>query len=120
MARQKIGREPDGVFLEIKYHFAWNVTLRRSIFKRPDNMFDLISNVFSDCGERIGSIVSLLWLAPDHLHLYVESDGEKSADTIARELKNLSTLPVIAEFSKQGVSLDGDLWDKAYFVETVG
>jgi REP element-mobilizing transposase RayT len=122
LALQEIAREPDRVFAELKYHFAWNVASRRPVFERPGNMFDSISNIFSNCGERIGCIVSLLWLAPDHLHLYVQADGEKSADTIAQEIKNFSTLPLLAELNKLGVSFKGEnnLWDKAYFVETVG
>ncbi|MFC1524700.1 transposase [Thermodesulfobacteriota bacterium] len=122
LALQKITHESDRVSMEIKYHFAWNVICRRSVFERPGIMFDPIRNIFSNCGEQIGSIVSLLWLAPDHLHLYVESDGEKSADEIATEMKSFSTVPILAELAKLSVSLNGgkNLWDKAYFVETVG
>ncbi|MEN8135779.1 MAG: transposase [Thermodesulfobacteriota bacterium] len=119
---QKIACEPSRVFAEIKYHFAWNVSQRRPAFAQPGDMFDSISNIFANCGERVDCIVSLLWLAPDHLHLYVQSGGEKSADQIAQEIKNFSTPPLLAEFSKLGVSFKGgkSLWDKAYFVETVG
>ncbi len=122
LALQKISREPDTEFMEIKYHFAWNVTYRRPVFQRPGNMFDFISDIFSNCDESVGGFVSLLWLAPDHLHLYVESDGEKSADTIAQEMKHFSVAPILAEFSGLKVNMNPEetLWDKAYFVETVG
>ena len=54
-------------------------------------------------------------------HLYMESDGEKSAEAIAQEIKRFSTAPILAEFAKLSVSLNGEnnLWDKAYFVETI-
>ena len=122
LALQKISREPDTVFMEIKYHFVWNVTCRKPVFQRHGNMFDFISDIFSNCGESIGGFVSLLWLAPDHLHLYVESDGKKSADAIAQEMKHLSVSPILAEFSslKENLNPEKKLWDKAYFVETVG
>ena len=64
----------------------------------------------------------MLWLAPDHIHLYVESDGEKSAETIAQEMKRLSASPILGKFAVLKGSLNKEkyLWDKAYFVETVG
>jgi REP element-mobilizing transposase RayT len=51
--------------------------------------------------------MDLLFLAQDHVHLYVESDGE---------------LSVVEEFSSIKDKLGGDteLWDEAYFVETIG
>jgi len=121
MAQQKLGREQDGVFMELKYHFAWNVMYRKPVFARPANMFDFISDTFSNCSELIGAFVSLLWLAPDHLHLYVESDGGNSIETIVQEMKPLSAAAILAQFPDLKASLDAesDLWDKAYFVETI-
>lgn len=122
LALQKIKSDPEGVFMMIRYHFAWNVSNRRSLFSQPGKMFDFMTNILTDCGERVGGLVSLLWLAPDHIHLYVESDGEQSPDSIAQEIKRFSTAPVLAELNKQREDLIGEkmLWDEAYFVETVG
>ncbi|MBT9437923.1 MAG: IS200/IS605 family transposase, partial [Desulfobacterales bacterium] len=57
-----------------------------------------------------------------HLHLYVESDGSNSVETIAQEMKRVSAAAILAEFGDLKASLDAqkELWDKAYFVESIG
>jgi REP element-mobilizing transposase RayT len=110
------------LFVDFKYHFAWNVIYRKPVFALPANIFDFVSDTFSKCSEMVGGFVDLLWLAPDHLHLYVESDGSNSVETIAQEMKRVSAAAILAEFSDLKASLDAqkDLWDKAYFVESIG
>jgi REP element-mobilizing transposase RayT len=76
----------------------------------------VIDNAFFDCGEFVGGYVGLLWLAPDHIHLYIESDGEKSVDTIIQYLKRVSANAL----NKTTGSANHRIWDKAYFAETVG
>jgi len=122
LALQKLADEPDGVFIVTKYHFAWNVTCRRPAFVQPGNMIGFMSDTLSNCSDLVGGFVSLLWLAPDHLHLYVESDGEKSVEKMAQELKRLSAAAMLAQFANLKASLDTGhaLWDEAYFVETIG
>lgn len=122
LALQRLGRDPDSVFVDFKYHFAWNVICRKPVFARPANIFDFVSDTFSQCSEIVVGFVDLLWLAPDHLHLYVESDGSNSVETIAQEMKRVSAAAILAEFGDLKASLGAqkDLWDKAYFVETIG
>ena len=122
LALQRLGRDPDSVFVDFKYHFAWNVIYRKPVFARPAKIFDFVSDTFLSCSEMVGGFVSLLWLAPDHLHLYVESDGRNSVETIAQEMKRVSGAVILAEFGDLKASLHAqkDLWDKAYFVETIG
>ena len=64
----------------------------------------------------------LLWLAPDHLHVYIESDGGKSIGAIIRKIKSFLTKEILANFQEIIKIFDqkGDLWDKAYFAETLG
>ncbi len=122
LALQKLAREPDSAFMDIKYHFAWNVICRKQVFEQPEKVIDFISETFSNYSELVGGFVGLLCLAPDHLHLYVESDGKKSVETIAQEMKRLSVAPILAEFADLRATFNAEksLWDKAYFVETVG
>ena len=122
LALQKIACDPDDVLLEIKYHFAWNVICRRPVFAEPGNAIDFISDTFANCSEAVGGFASLLWLAPDHIHLYVESDGEESPDSIAQKIKRLSAASILEQFPDLIVSSDveTELWDKTYFVETIG
>ena len=122
LALQKLARNPDDVMLEIKYHFAWNVVGRRPAFAEPATTIDFISDTITNCSEAVGGFASLLWLAPDHIHLYVESDGEVSPDNMVQELKRLSEAPILERFRDLIASPDVEigLWDEAYFVETIG
>ena len=122
LAVQKVKNDPDAVFIDIKYHLAWNVVHRRSSFPDPQNAIKLVDDAFFDCSSSVGSFVSLLWLAPDHVHLYVESDGEKSVESIAHEIKGLSEISILARTSdmEQNVVAGNILWDKAYYAETIG
>ena len=74
------------------------------------------------CSKAVGGFTNLLWLAPDHIHLYVESDGEVSPDDIAQKLKRLSEASILERFPDLITSpeVETGLWDEAYFVETIG
>ncbi len=122
LALQKLERDPDGVFAELKYHFAWNVIQRRPVLNPSNVYFDFVHDTFLRCSELVGGFVSLMWLAPDHIHVYVESDAEKSVETIIQKLKPFSIHAIVAEFPDIGESIDAGIgiWDAAYFSETVG
>jgi len=63
-----------------------------------------------------------LWLAPDHIHVYFESDGEKSIETVVKVLKRVSLQGLRARHAPEVSSSrkNGVVWDKAYFSETIG
>ena len=122
LAVQKMKNHPDAVFINLRYHLTWNVVLRRSLFHDPQKAFEIVNDAFFDSGLSVGSIVSLLWLAPDHVHVYLESDGEEPVETIAQEVKSISESSILERASEM-VSNEvagNDLWDKAYFAETIG
>ena len=122
LARQKLDRNPEDMMLEVKYHFAWNVIGRRPAFAAPEPMVDYIGNAIATCSEAVGGFASLLWLAPDHIHLYVESDGGVSPDNMAQELKRYSEAAILERFHDLILTpeVKTGLWDEAYFVGTVG
>jgi putative transposase len=122
LALQKLDRDPDGFFVELKYHLAWNVRHRNPILIQEKEYVDFVLDTLAGCGDLVGGAVRLLWLAPDHLHLYVESDGEKSIEAIVRKLKSILNKATLARFPliKKGLDKGSTLWDKAYFTETLG
>ena len=122
LALQKLNRDPDGVFVELKYHFAWNVIHRSPIFPPTNDIFDFVYDTSSKCSERVRGFVNLLWLAPDHLHLYVESDGELSVDTMVQEIKEYLQSAILSELTviKKEFGMENTIWDGYYFSETIG
>ena len=113
---------PDAVFINLRYHLAWNVVHRKSSFPDPQNAFEVVNDAFFDSGLTVGSFVSLLWLAPDHVHVYLESDGEEPVETIAQKIKKISESSILERASEMvsNEATGNDLWDKAYFAETIG
>jgi REP element-mobilizing transposase RayT len=122
LALQKLNRDPDEFFVELKYHLAWNVRYRKPVLVHEKEYLDFVLETLAGCGDLVGGTVRLLWLAPDHLHLYLESDGEKSIEAIVRKLKSTLNKGTLTKFPmiKKGLDKGNTLWDKAYFTETLG
>jgi putative transposase len=122
LALQKLNRDPDEFFMELKYHLAWNVRHRKPVLVQEKEYVDFVLDTLAGCGDLVGGAVHLLWLAPDHLHLYLESDGEKSIEAIVRKLKSILNKATLAKFPmiKKGLDKGSTLWDKAYYTETLG
>ncbi len=119
---QKLKRNPDGVFMELKYHFVWNVIHRNPVFSPNNDVLDFVHTTFWECSELAGGFISLLWIAPDHVHLYVESDGENSVETIVQKIKLASEGVLLDKLVgiKDGLDGENTIWDTAYFSETIG
>jgi REP element-mobilizing transposase RayT len=122
LAVQRLTRDPDGEYLELKYRFVWNVMCRRAIFEKSADYFNFTSDLFLTCGEMVGGYAQLLWLAPDHVHIYVVTEGRDSVETVIRKLKQHSGKAIIDRFPEVGKRLNtkNRIWDKAYFSETIG
>lgn len=122
LALQKMERDPNAVIVELKYHFVWNVVHRKPVFGFNKDIFHSVRDIFWGCSELAARFVNLLWLAADHVHIYVESDGEKSVETIVQEIKQYSNNTILQRFIdlKEKLDIEDELWDIAYFSETVG
>jgi REP element-mobilizing transposase RayT len=122
LALQKLGQNPDGIFVNLKYHLLWNTVHRKPVFKPTQKFFEYFSEMILSFGELVGGMAALMWLASDHVHIYVESDGEKSIEAIVKKLKSSSGKAIWEQFQemKEMLAKGGRLWDKAYFSETLG
>ena len=120
LALQKLNRDPERVFEDLKYHFAWNVVYRRPVFSPPEDYLSFISNIFFKCSELIEGFVHLITLASDHVHVYVESDGTNSIDTMIREIKRFSNNAILSNpVIRSKLDERSEMWDVAYFAQTV-
>ena len=55
------------------------------------------------------------------IHLYVESDGTHSVDTMIREIKRFSNNAILSNPGiKSKLDEGSEIWDLAYFSQTVG
>jgi len=56
LALQKLNSDPEGVFMDIRYHFAWNVTHRAPVLDLDNDIFDFLNGAFSNCNELVGGL----------------------------------------------------------------
>ena len=121
LALQRLSRDPDGVYVSLKYHFLWNVIYRKPIFIRNHEVIDFAHSIFPKCGDLVGGFVDLLWIAPDHVHICVVSDGEKSVERMVQEIKQFTGNAMLSQFddTKERLSGASTLWDRAYFAQTI-
>lgn len=122
LALQKLAQDPDEIIVNLKYHLLWNTVHRKPVFKPTQKYFEDFSEMIFGFGELVGGMAALMWLAPDHVHIYVESNGEKSIEAIVKKLKSSSSKAILEQFPDLTRKLNrGErLWDKAYFSETIG
>jgi REP element-mobilizing transposase RayT len=122
LALQQLARDPDAVIIELKFHYAWNVSDRRPLFADSADYVGCLSEILLSASLPSVLCAGLLWLAPDHIHGYCESDGQDSPENIVRGLKRLLEQGVLAQFTHIAEALgpNGRLWDAGYFVETLG
>ena len=122
LALQKLSRDPEGVYIQLKYHLAWNVRHRMPIFNPINNFISFAHDTFLLCSEKVNGFVDLLYLAPDHVHLYIESDGGLSVEEMGHRIKRFSNNAILEKYSfvREKFVKDAEIWDEAYFVETVG
>jgi REP element-mobilizing transposase RayT len=121
LALQRLKEDPDGIFMDIRYHFAWNVTHRRPVFDQ-DDFVDFAHEVFSSCSEAVRGFAGALWIAPDHIHLYIVSDGELSVEAMVGDIKAFSRKSLLEKYPDLMEKNGGrpGVWDDAYFSETIG
>jgi REP element-mobilizing transposase RayT len=81
---------------------------------QPKKRFDILMDIPAQESE--------FHLAPDHVHVHVESDGERSVEDMVFDIKKVSAKAILDEFSSLQEILGEvvGLWDDAYFVETAG
>jgi putative transposase len=122
LALQKLGRDPEGVYVQVKYHLAWNVKHRMPLFNPVNDFISFAHDTFLLCSEKVNGLVNLLHLAQDHVHLYIESDGELSVEEMGYGIKRFSNKAILEKhpFLREKFVKDAEIWDEAYFVETVG
>lgn len=121
LALQKMDQDPDAIIIELKYHFAWSVQGRRGIFRDFDKYSGIIVKILANAVMPSVRRAGLLWLAPDHVHVFCDSDGEKSVEDTALGLKQMLARglmekcpELVGEFL-----VDGEIWEDSYYAETL-
>jgi REP element-mobilizing transposase RayT len=117
-AGQQLGSNPDLIAFTIRYHVVLSTRQRVQYFssEHREPMADLVRQAAVPFEQ---TTAPLLWLASDHLHLYIDATPDYSLDEIVHaimddlERERANLFPALPH-SHQPV------WKRAYFAESIG
>jgi putative transposase len=109
---------PDQIQFKLKYHSVFITKSRTSLFS---NMyFQSFSEIFDRAAKSFpGTDIDIMWLAPDHLHLYLDSTPDYAIDEIIQSVIKKSEFEIFNRFPDLQKETK-KVWKREYFVETVG
>lgn len=99
-----------------KYHVVWSIHQRAPLFAKSERYVSFLHDVFLSCGRLLKGRVLLLWLAPDHLHFYVESAGTEPIAEVVDDLQQLVHDALTEQFQEFS-SVGHLIWEKNFFLE---
>jgi REP element-mobilizing transposase RayT len=117
-AVQQLGINPDLIAFTIRYHVVFSTRQRVPCFssQHDEPMADLVRQAALPFEQ---TKVSVLWLASDHLHLYIDASPDYSLDEIVHAIREhlehaMTHLFPVLQPSNQ------PCWERAYFAEGIG
>jgi REP element-mobilizing transposase RayT len=117
-AVQQLSLSPDLVDFTIRYHVVLSTRQRTNVFSREhrEPMAELVRQAALPFEQTTAHV---LWLASDHLHLYIDASPDYSLDEIVHAIREyleheMANLFPALPHSNQPV------WERAYFAEGIG
>jgi putative transposase len=117
-AVQQLEMNPDLIYANLRFHVVVSTTQRISLF--PNQHVDQIDEIFNQAEFPFKNTnVHLLCLAPDHIHLYIDSSPDYALDEVVNAVMAYSEreIPIQLPELQQSSQL---LWERAYFSEGIG
>ncbi len=117
-AVQQLGINPDLIAFTIRYHVVLSTSQRVQCFSSEHGkpMADLVRQAALPFQQ---TKVSVLWLASDHLHLYVDASPDYALDEIVHTIREhlehemVHLFPALKHHNQP-------VWERAYFAEGIG
>ena len=117
-AVQQLGMNPDLIYANLRYHVVFSTVQRNQLFSHQD--FEWIDSIFHQAESAFENTnVHLLCLAPDHIHLYIDSSPDYSLDEIINAVMESSEQEIAMQLPDLQKS-NNSLWKRAYFLEGIG
>jgi len=102
-----------------KYHVVWGVHQRNPLFAKSDRYVSYLHDVLLSCGKLLKGRVLLLWLAPDHLHIYLEYAEKNSISEVVEDLQGLVHDALIEKFNEFVGEGKTKIWENDFFFEEI-
>jgi len=117
-AVQQLSRNPDLIDFTIRYHVVLSTRQRTNVFsgEHSEQIADMVQQAALPFEQTTAHV---LWLASDHLHLYIDASPDYSLDEIVHAIREYLEHELATLFPelKHGTQ---SLLEKAYFAEGIG
>jgi REP element-mobilizing transposase RayT len=117
-AVQQLSLHPDLIDFTIRYHVVFSTRQRTNVFssEHSEQIADMVRQAAVSFEQTTAHV---LWLASDHLHLYIDATPDYALDEIVDAIREhlehaMAHLLPELQHSNQPV------WERAYFVEGIG
>src|SRR5215468_120366 len=117
-AVQQLSFHPDLVYFTIRYHVVLSTRQRVNVFasEHREQIADLVRQAAVSFEQ---TTAHLLWLASDHLHLYIDASPEYALDEIVHAIREYLEHEMANLFPALPPS-NQPAWEQAYFAEGIG
>ena len=117
-AVQQLSLSPDLVDFMIRYHVVFSTRQRTNVFssEHREQIADMVRQAALPFEQTTAHV---LWLASDHLHLYIDATPDYSLDEIVHAIMDdlehamAALLPALPHSNQP-------IWERAYFAEGIG
>jgi REP element-mobilizing transposase RayT len=117
-AVQQLSFHPDLVAFTIRYHVVLSTRQRVNVFAsdHSEQIADMVRHAALPFEQTTAHV---LWLASDHLHLYIDASPEYALDEIVHaimddlERERANLFPVLPHINQP-------VWERAYYAESIG
>jgi REP element-mobilizing transposase RayT len=115
------GDKRNGQNIKNRFHVVWAVKERKSIFTSSRRYLSYLHDAFLTCGTLMTGKTVLLWLAPDHLHFYLETPDIETVGEIVEDLQGIIHDALVEKFDEvRDIAPDDSLlWETSYFIESI-
>jgi REP element-mobilizing transposase RayT len=117
-AVQQLSFNPDLIDFTIRYHVVLSTRQRTNVFasEHREPMADLVRQAALPFEQTTAHV---LWLASDHMHLYIDATPDYSLDEIVHTIRDDLEREMVNLFPALQPSSQS-IWERAYFAEGIG
>jgi REP element-mobilizing transposase RayT len=121
LALQQLQRNPDEIVCNLQYHLCLVTRHREQIFVDTEPYIEPIVQCFESLAVEAAGIIKarLLWLAADHMHIYLEATPDYAVDRLAGMLrKHLEK--TVCNSSSVPLKRKTPVWEELYYAGSLG
>ena len=115
------GDKKNGRPIKNRFHVVWVVKERVPLFANSGRYLSYLHDAFLTCGTLLSGKTVLLWMAPDHIHFYLEIPDIEAVGEIVEDLQGIIHDALVEKFIEvRDIAPDDSLlWETSYFLEPI-